>query len=144
MRQSEEECEQTGCISQFHQQDHTESLFLQACNKGVSLAMGWGYWKGKWWHVHHPARVSPFLTTVHPLCFLYMGGQEKDYHIFIFSYIYIFIWTCVCACLCVCTYVYVYIHIYKYTVQLYDLTELDSAAALFGKLSSQIYLHWHV
>lgn len=45
---------------------------------------------------------------------------------------------CVHAC------VYVYMHVYKYTVQRYDLTELDSAALLFGKLLPQIHLHWHV
>lgn len=48
---------------------------------------------------------------------------------------------CARTCVCVCTYVCVYIRIYKYTVQPYDLTELDSAAALFGKLPPQIHLH---
>lgn len=139
---SEEEHKSAGHASKFHQHDHAESLFVLAENEGLCFSGNGG--------CLDPNSMAPFLPK-HDLspCFLCQGGQE-EYHIYN-------IYRCICvhAYLSVCVHAYVYIYVYKYTVRLYiqtykyteqlcDLTELHSAAALFGKPSPQIHLCWYV
>lgn len=65
-----------------------------------------------------PGCYLSWPNTIHLLCFLYMGGQEKEYHIYLDFLIYIFIWMCVlmpvCMYLCVC--IYTHIKIYSTTI----------------------------
>lgn len=82
--------------------------------------MGWGYWKGKWWHIHGPARVLPFLTKHNssPVLLVYGWTREGVSYLFRFSYIYIYMNVCVlmpvCMYLCVC--IYTHIKIYSTTI----------------------------